>query len=283
MGIHVNGEPVSDADVRAETTALHARAERLGTKLTPQDCIALRDQALATLIERVLLFQEARRLELAPTAGEIEAVADTLVPRADGMAGCRPALDPAIVRAEAARRLVFGRVVAHWTHLVGRPSAGEVGDYYRKHSAEFDMPETVHVSHIARNHEPTLRDGAPETNQRLLESLRLRVLAGEEFAALAVAYSDCPEQAGDLGYFPRGVMVEEFDAVVFRAEPGVMTSPFKTCFAWHVALVHEHRAAHRMALKDAAPRIEDALHRAAMNREAERQLDALRAKAVIAS
>ena len=39
---------------------------------------------------------------------------------------------------------------------------------------------------------------------------------------------------GDLGYFPRGQMVPEFDTVVFSDEVGVVHGPVKTQFGYHL-------------------------------------------------
>jgi peptidyl-prolyl cis-trans isomerase C len=60
----------------------------------------------------------------------------------------------------------------------------------------------------------------------------------DDFAALAHAHSTCPSSAngGDLGRFSPGQMVPEFDAVLFKLEPGQVSSCFKTPFGWHVAL-----------------------------------------------
>ena len=67
--------------------------------------------------------------------------------------------------------------------------------------------------------------------------LKKKILAGEmSFEQAAQNYSQCPsgEEGGDLGTFPRGAMVPEFDKVVFEEEIGVVHGPVKTQFGWHL-------------------------------------------------
>jgi len=60
-----------------------------------------------------------------------------------------------------------------------------------------------------------------------------------EFAKYAQEYSDCPSgrKGGDLGKFGPGMMVKEFDAVVFVEDVGVVHGPVSTQFGEHLILV----------------------------------------------
>ena len=62
----------------------------------------------------------------------------------------------------------------------------------------------------------------------------------DDFPVFARRFSDDPgsrEQGGDLGYFRRGLMVPEFDAVAFRMRPGQISPPIRTPFGYHVIKV----------------------------------------------
>ena len=61
-----------------------------------------------------------------------------------------------------------------------------------------------------------------------------------DFAELAEEQSTDQQTApngGDLGWFPRGVMVDEFDEVVFSLDTGEVSEPFQTEFGWHIVTV----------------------------------------------
>ncbi|RLL52845.1 peptidylprolyl isomerase [Mariprofundus sp. EBB-1] len=66
--------------------------------------------------------------------------------------------------------------------------------------------------------------------------LKVQIEAGSEFADLAKEHSSCPSgrNGGDLGEFGPGMMVPEFDEVVFSAEVGTVQGPVKTQFGYHL-------------------------------------------------
>jgi peptidyl-prolyl cis-trans isomerase C len=76
------------------------------------------------------------------------------------------------------------------------------------------------------------------------ETLKSRIEAGEDFAAIAREYSNCPsgQQGGDLGEFRPGQMVKEFDQVVFSAEVGKVHGPVQTQFGYHLIEITQRTA-----------------------------------------
>jgi len=64
---------------------------------------------------------------------------------------------------------------------------------------------------------------------------------GGSFETLAKQHSQCPSGArgGDLGSFGPGMMVPEFDTVVFEGELGKPLGPVKTQFGYHVLEITE--------------------------------------------
>lgn len=68
------------------------------------------------------------------------------------------------------------------------------------------------------------------------EKLKADIEKGADFAKAARENSLCPSgrSGGDLGEFDKGMMVPEFDVVVFTAELGKVHGPVKTQFGYHL-------------------------------------------------
>ncbi|MCR5261600.1 MAG: peptidyl-prolyl cis-trans isomerase [Candidatus Gastranaerophilales bacterium] len=90
------------------------------------------------------------------------------------------------------------------------------------------MSERIKASHILVKTE--------EEALKIKESIE----KGEiDFPHAAGQYSLCPSggDGGDLGYFPKGVMVKAFEDAAFSAELNKVTDPVQTQFGWHLILV----------------------------------------------
>ncbi len=75
-----------------------------------------------------------------------------------------------------------------------------------------------------------------ETEEECLKLKELILTEGNDFSEIAQSFSTCPskEQGGDLGQFRPGMMVKEFDEVVFRADINSLQGPIKTQFGYHL-------------------------------------------------
>ena len=74
------------------------------------------------------------------------------------------------------------------------------------------------------------------TTEDKCNELKTQIEGGADFSELARQHSQCPSgrSGGDLGEFGPGMMVPEFDRVVFSAEVGTVQGPVKTQFGYHL-------------------------------------------------
>jgi peptidyl-prolyl cis-trans isomerase SurA len=87
-----------------------------------------------------------------------------------------------------------------------------------------------------------IRDQA--TTLSLLNKLRDRVIAGEDFALLAKEFSEDPGSAlngGELGWSTPGMFVPEFEQTMNSIELEEVSAPFLSQFGWHILQVTERR------------------------------------------
>ena len=73
-------------------------------------------------------------------------------------------------------------------------------------------------------------------SEEICLELKQEIEQGADFANVAKDNSSCPSsaQGGDLGSFGPGMMVPEFDKVVFSAPVNTVQGPVKTQFGYHL-------------------------------------------------
>lgn len=83
--------------------------------------------------------------------------------------------------------------------------------------------------------EATARHILVDTEEECLD-LKSRIDEGADFSDIARKHSKCPSgrNGGELGSFGPGMMVEEFDCVVFNESIGEVHGPVKTQFGYHL-------------------------------------------------
>jgi len=155
----------------------------------------------------------------------------------------------------------------------------QIADYYRTHQQEFAVPEQVHARHILI--QPKTQDAAGwDAALTTAREVRAKAASGD-FAAVARKYSEDPgskESGGDLGAFPRGRMVKEFEDAAFSLKAGEVSQPVKSQFGYHIIKVDERRPASVSPLSDVSDIIREKLVEGQADAEGNRRATALRDK-----
>ena len=81
-----------------------------------------------------------------------------------------------------------------------------------------------------------------ETEQEA-KDLYEKIKNGLSFEEAAMENSLCPsgQAGGDLGFFPRGMMVKPFENAAFDLNVGELSQPVQTQFGWHLILVTDKK------------------------------------------
>jgi len=74
------------------------------------------------------------------------------------------------------------------------------------------------------------------TERERCDDIKNKIEGGADFSDMASQFSECPsgQRGGDLGEFQPGMMVKEFDDVVFSEELGKIHGPIETQFGFHL-------------------------------------------------
>jgi len=118
--------------------------------------------------------------------------------------------------------------------------------YYKTHGDEFGTPETVRARHIFFKAAKSMADEDKKKMKEKAEDVLKRIKSGEDFAKLAAEFSDdsgSKAKGGDLGFFPKGKMVPEFEKVAFSLKAGEVSDVIQSPYGYHIIKVEDRKEA----------------------------------------
>lgn len=125
----------------------------------------------------------------------------------------------------------------------------EVVEYYNSNKDMFKQGDQAKAKHILVDDEEKANEIAKEIKD------------GLDFEEAAKKYSTCPskEKGGDLGYFTKGKMVPEFEAVAFNMNVGEISDPVKTQFGYHIIKLEDIKAEKQLLLDEVKEQLKQQL------------------------
>ena len=135
------------------------------------------------------------------------------------------------------------------TKVVGpiNPTDAQLETYFEKNIDNYKTPEEIRASHIL------VKDKA--TAEKILAELK----NGANFAELAKKYSldtATKDKGGDLGWFPHGRMVPEFDKAAFALKKvGDISGIVKTPYGYHIIKLTGRKPAHTPTLAEVKDKV----------------------------
>jgi foldase protein PrsA len=217
----VNGNPITRADyerqVSLATTYLKNQGVDDTTDEGKQTIATMRDELLDQMIDQEIINQAAAKEGLSVTAAEIDTqIAETVV-----QAGGQGILD--------AWYTSSGFTKEEYRQAVREQLTGDKL-FQKVVAAVPTTAEQVHARHIM------------VATKAEADAVVTRLKSGEDFAKVAQEASldeGSKTDGGDLGFFPRGLMIPEFENVAFALEPGKFSDPVETSYGFHVIMVVE--------------------------------------------
>lgn len=104
------------------------------------------------------------------------------------------------------------------------------------------IPTEYQIAQIVKT-PPISMEEKLRVKDRLIE-LRSRILKGENFSTLAILYSEDPGSAkkgGELGFYGRGQLYPEFEAVAFKLKEGEISNIVETEAGYHIVQLIERK------------------------------------------
>ncbi len=243
---------------------LLAQIQRQGRIVPPEQRQQLQYDVLNGLIEREVVLQFAK----ANRPADLDEKVKAQIERTRAMAGGEEPLlkslqEAGVSRAEFERRtsenVIVTEALRHVAEAQVKVPPDDVKAFYEANITRFKQPEVIRASHILVRVEPADGDDIKKVRRTKINAARSFVLGGEKFADIARKYSDDPGSAakgGDLGFFPHGSMVPEFEKVAFSLGTNQVSEVITTQFGYHVLIVTDRKAEKQLSLDEVKADIE---------------------------
>ena len=190
-------------------------------------------QVLQGLIMQTVVLDEAEEAGVAPDDEEVEEEIDALKAEFGGEQGLNQILQQQGMTMEGLRTNIKMNVaLEELSKQEVDFTEEELQEYYSENKEDFMIQERVRASHILLG------------NKDEAEDIRAELEDGASFSELAERYSvdtASAEDGGELGMFPRGSMVPEFEEIAFELEIGEISEPVETEHGFHIIKVTERQ------------------------------------------
>lgn len=151
---------------------------------------------------------------------------------------------------EAKRKIIIARFLQD--NIDGRIdiSDDDVVEYYETNKDVFRTPEILRLSHIL----VLSRDEAEQILNKLGE--------GADFDEIARAKSVDPtaQRGGDIGYFPKGQLMPQFEDACSRLEIGEISDVVSTSLGYHIIKLTDRRPPQPVAVERVEDQIRERLY-----------------------
>ena len=239
----VNGQPVTKGDFDRLIKNLEA-----GRGAIPDD---KRNEVLRGALDQLITYsvlkQEAASRKFTVTDADVDAQVASMQKQFPTQAEFDKALSARNttveqLKADARIDMAINKMMEAEVANATPATDADAQDFYTKNPEKFQQPESVRASHILLMTKDK-DEAAKKAAKTKIDELLKRARAGEDFAALAKANSEdgSASQGGDLGPFPRGQMVPEFDKVAFSLKPGEISEVVTTEFGYHIIKLTEKK------------------------------------------
>lgn len=236
----VNGKAIMKAEMEKAYQAQLGEAQQQ-QQPTAVQADSLRLNVLRQLIDEEIVDERAVKMNLTATNEEVDAkIAEMKAPYTEEqfnekLKASNHTLED--VKHDIRRSLTFNKLISKEIDSKITVTDADVASYYNAHKAEYNLIENqYHLAQIQVTAVPSSQPGnlqnSKATNEteakKKIQALKNRLDSGEDFAALAMNFSERPETAssgGDIGFVSESQM--KADPAIFNAimklKPGQIT------------------------------------------------------------
>lgn len=287
----VNGKSISKRLLDRTIAIMNQNQPPTQAANSPTIQKAMEKDALNKLIRLELLYQDSLAKNLTTNNSEVDQTINQMKSRFPDEKMFDELLAKNLSSMDEFRSEIFRNLSIK--HLIDKEilpnlivTEEESNAFYNENKDKMKQAESVRVSHILAKLDKNASSEEVDAAKQKVEKIRERITAGEDFAELARASSDCPsaKNGGDLGFIVRGQTVPEFEKCAYGLEkPGQVSEVIKTSFGFHVLKLMEKRPERIIPFEEAQQGISQHLKNQKMNGEIDKYVENLFSKAKIES
>jgi len=257
IAARVNGAPITEAEVERAIDAYIPRSVYHGT-VRPEKRQEYRGPALDMLIERELIYQEAKARGLTVKEREIDTIVKETKKRIkDNKGDFEKALKAEGLTLEGYREILrkdelIKKVLKVEVEDKAKYPDGELEGYYNANKGKFIRPEGFRVKHILLTVSPDAADKEKtEKKEKAMDVLK-KAAAGEDFSELASKYSEDAYRVkgGDLGWIHKGRLLIELEEAALKLQVGEIRGLIETAEGYHIIKLEEKKPAEQLSFSD---------------------------------
>ncbi len=277
--VKVNGEDIRQKDIDFTMQYFvipQYTAQNPGQTMPAEQRTQVTQSLLDQTITEVLILQKGREANI--TQNE-----QVLATQFESLKAQRTDIPPDELKEFLHQKLLVQTIIQQLVALRITVADDDVRALYDQKKDALDEPEKVRASHILISLPADAAESDKFAARENISAISAKAQAGEDFAELAKQYSQCPsnQKGGDLGFFPRGVMVPAFENAVFTLAEGALSDIVETPFGFHLIKVTGKTAERKVTYDEVKDRLRQDLLNQKSNSEAQKWISKLRTDADI--
>ncbi len=265
----VNDEIITRYEVDKGTSLLIKEAEKNGP-LSDADKDKLRPMALNRLIEKKLIDQKVKELNITVSDDELRQTIDDVKKQnkltQENLVAALRSQGLSFDQYKAQLREQIERVKLMGQEVRSKIQVGdkEVKEYYDANRSKFTTEEYFRARHIFFRLPPNPDPKDLKTVMTRAIMVLQEARAGADFAELAKKYSDDPQavkDGGDLGTFKKGDMLPVIEDNVTNMSSGEISDLVNTPAGFHIIKLEERSPGKTRTFEEAKGEIEELLYK----------------------
>lgn len=265
----VNDEIITYLELNREYALVLKEEEKRGT-VSPEAIIKLRREVLDSMIDRKLVKQKIKELNIVVSEEEVrQSIED--VKRQNKMS------QEALVSALLSQGITFDQYKVQMKEQLERlrlmsqevkskiqVSEREIREYYDANRSSYTEEPTYRARHIFLKVDKKATNAEIKKIMAKAADVVSEAKSSSDFAGLAKKYSDDPgaeKDGGDLGTFKKGDMLPEIESAVINMKPGEISELVTTPAGFHIIKLEEKSPEKLKPFESVKASIDDLLYR----------------------